>query len=267
MIDPNYWKQQYFLAGKLKSLLPDRKEISILELAPSDAKHMGYLCPEKESGNRLDRYIVLGIMKKELQDSFNQQAEIHKVAVEYRAWKPGKAADVALKKDSVDVALLTAGGAARLGPTDLGYGLAVVEKALKFDGRLLLVAGESDEVALGGKMEAILSAQDMSDLQDLEELDLEVRESAAGQVLRMAGFRLVRVVRDECGLAIGICLKREPVKVKEPKKVAKVVSKKRSSESGPPRQGALGTAATSKGRPNQPNTKGTRRSPGSSSSR
>jgi len=212
MVDPGYWKQQYFLAGRLKTFLPDRKLLCALELAPGDAKYIGYMCPAKESGSILDRYIVLGSVDDDLKDTLKKQAEVFRAGVEFRAWERGKRA-ANLKPESVDAVLLSPGATSRLGGVSgVGAGLAELRKALKFDGRVLIVVGEGDEATLGGRLEGVLEAQDLLDLPDLDDIGMDGPEMSAGQMLRSAGLRLVKVVRDECGLAVGVCLKREAEK-------------------------------------------------------
>lgn len=207
MVDPNYWKQQYFLAGKIKTLLPDKRRLCALELAPGDSKYIGYMVPDKDEGSRLDNYVVLGSVDGDLKENLKKQAEVFRTGIELRSWEPGRKAQG--RPESVDVALLAPGAASRLGSASLGAGLQEVRRLLRFDGRVLIVAGEEDEAAMGGRFESVLEAQDLADLQELDAIGLDGGEGPAGQLLRGAGLRLIRVVRDDCGLTIGMCVKRE----------------------------------------------------------
>jgi len=238
MADPNYWKQQYFLAGRLKTFLPEKKMLVALELAPTNGKYVGYMCPPKESGCRLDRYIAVGERDKDLDDILTKQAQVFMAGIDFCPWVPSKKIR-GLRPESVDVGMLAPGTATRLGIAGMGSGLAEVSKALKFDGRLLIIADEEDETTMGGQLEAILEAQDSQELEELGILGLEGDQEPAGQVLKNAGFRLIRVIRDECGLTIGVCLKRQEEKPPKPvRKRAKAVAPKRKSRPPPPPRGA-----------------------------
>lgn len=237
MVDPQYWQQQYFLADKLKKVIPD-KSFTALEVMPKDAKHLGYLCRDKEqqveTGFYLDCYYAMGQVTEDIQKEFERQGEIFSVATRFVEWKASapreepwrpmvrKAGEETASpaKISVDVALFPQGMAAGLGP-QLGSGLKAAAKVLKYDGRLLLVATPEDEEALGGKLETLLESQDLQDLEDMQELvDIGNMEAISGQVLRLSGLRLMRVVRGECDLAIGVCFLREDAP-KSPAKAAK----------------------------------------------
>jgi len=206
LVDPNYWKQQYFLAGKFKTLLPNKKLLVALELCPGDSKYLGYLSPDKDSGSRLDNYIALGSLERDVRDTLKKQAEVFRTGIELREWEPGRRAEG--RTESVDVALLAPGFASRLSLEGVAAGLREVQRLLASDGRVLIVAGKEDEEALGGSFETVLEAQDLADLPELDDIGLDAGEGPAGQLLRDAGLRLIRVVRDECGLTIGLCVKR-----------------------------------------------------------
>jgi len=224
MLDPNYWKQQYFLAGRLKTMLPpNREQYCALELAPSEHKYLGYLCPEKDSGSRLDRYIAFGEVKPDVAETLENQGQIFNVAVGFQPWESGK--KLAWRSnDMVDVVLVAPTGCIRLGG-ELQYALAEVSNVLTYDGRVLLVVSEEDEAMLGAKLETILGEQDLQDLDELEDLQLASSEASASQLLRSAGLRLVKVIRDECGLTVGICIKREATKAPKAPRTSKRMKK------------------------------------------
>lgn len=247
MLDPGYWKQQYFLIATLKKLLPtNRPQLCALQLAPGDAKHIGYLSPDKDAqGIRLDRFIALGKVGADLQDMLEKQGDIFKVAVEFRPWRAGAEAP-GLRQDSVDVALLAAGTTAGLG-SDLPAGLGEVRRALRSDGRVLIVANEEDEMALGGKMEVILEAQNLRELSELEDVKLDEGEGEAGEVFRRAGLMLLRVLRDECGLAVGICVRREQGAVEEKVPGARRMRRQAAAAAQKPQQLQRGGPSLPKG--------------------
>mmetsp|Transcript_61955 Transcript_61955/g.134258 ORF Transcript_61955/g.134258 Transcript_61955/m.134258 type:complete len:335 (+) Transcript_61955:79-1083(+) len=227
--DPNYWQQQQFLASALKKALPNRGgKFVALELSPADPRHIGYLKPDAGPvpGTTLSRYIGLGKVSDDLRQQFGQQGEYQRVGFQWIEWEAGKRAEK-LQSESVDVALVAEGTSARLG-RDLRYGLAEVLRALKFDGRVIIIANQADEAVLGGDLQAILeyqNQQDISELRDLEETGAISGNSAPpGQVLRLAGLRLVRTLRDECGLSLGVCVRRDERKVPRTPRATKAVA-------------------------------------------
>ncbi|CAE8740308.1 unnamed protein product [Polarella glacialis] len=197
-------------------------------------------------------YIVMGevddeVFTADVKKKFEDQGPFFKTIVEFQTWKPGAPA-VGLRKESADLALLSAGTAARLKVRDLGQGLAEVRKALRSDGRVLIIANEEDEDVLGGKLEVILEAQDLKDLRDLEGVRLGTNEAAPGQVLRDSGLRLLQVFRDECGLAIGVCARREDKAKKLAAAKARDLSRASSSASSEPRSRTSGSGSGGKPR-------------------
>lgn len=240
-VDPNYWKQQYFLAGRLKRMLPERNpQMCALELCPASTVNMGYLSPDKNSGMILDKYFVLGDPDSNLQNAFTGQATSFRAEVKFAKWEPGKRA-AALSPDLLDVAMVAPGTCMRIGGTVLQSGLTEVARAMKYDARVLLVCDEDDEAVLGGRFEAILEAQDFQDVEELRDIQIADGETAPGQIIRDAGLRLVRVVRDECGLSVGICTKREEERA--PKAVRKQAGARKTrsaSSAGRPAPRAAG---------------------------
>lgn len=216
MLDPNYWKQQQFLAEKLRKYLPQRKLIKALEICPNDHKHLGYLVPAEGSGCRLDRYIAFGELTDDVIGTVRQQGDYFKVEVECLDWTPSmrisvSATDLIIKKDNLDVALVAEGTSARHRACLPAY-LKYVSTLLKPDGRLIFLANEEDEKALGGRLEGTIQQQDLEELEELKQLgidDLDGADDPVGLMLRESGFRLARSVRDDCGLTVGVCIKRQ----------------------------------------------------------
>lgn len=225
VVDPNYWKQQYFLAAQLKNFFPPGppRMLNVLELAPTDAKYLGYMTPG-EGGGRLDKYWVLGLEDDELQDKFKQQGQVFKAEVLFAQWEAGKRI-TNFQKDVVDAALVAPGTPASLGAAALSQGLAEVNRVMKYDARVLIVCNEDDEKVLGGSMESILDVQDAMDLEELEDLQIDDVALSSGQIFKDAGLRLIRAIRDECGLTLGVCVRRELPKV--PKSMRKANPRRR----------------------------------------
>merc|ERR1712176_307587 len=61
--------------------------------------------------------------------------------------------------------------------------------------------------AYGCKLEAIRDGHSRRDLLELEGLNLGIDEEATGYIFRYAGLNIVQIVRDDCGLAIAVCLR------------------------------------------------------------
>lgn len=234
LVDPSYWSQQYFLAAKLKNYFPpNRKLHTAMELWPTSSNYLGYMTPVEGAGT-LEKYVVLGEVEDEgLRDVLGQKGTVFKTEVVFVPWGPGK--KTTMPTDLVDTALVAPGTTAILGGEALQYGLAEVSRVLKYDGRVLVVLDEEDEKALGGPMESILDAQDAWDYEELRDIDLDGVQLASGQIFRDARLRLISVIRDDCGLTLGVCVKREEPKV--PKSVRKAKAKTKASASRPSRPG------------------------------
>ena len=236
MADPGYWKQQYFLAGNLKQFLPpSRDEITAMQLAPNDCKYLGYLAPdkmpEKETGARLMQYLVLGPVSGIQKYEFEKQCKVYSVAAGFREWQRDML-NLDPRKD-VHVGLISAGTAARLGGRILSEGLAQLAAALTRDGRVLLVCNEEDEKVIGGNLEDVMEAQNWKEMEESGDLPPDPEKDAAVEVLQKSKLRLVRVQRDECGLAIGVCAGLyKPKMVKKPVvKATKAAGARRSRRS------------------------------------
>jgi len=201
IVDPRYWQQQSFLAGTLKKMLPQKKSLTALELEPADAKHISYMRPAEESGDRLDQYIVLGTVDNKLGEELIQQGRLNRAKTEFRTWVPGQKADSRLA--AIDVALVSAGTIKRLGPFAVCQGLAEIRKVLWSKGRVIIVANEADEAALGVKLESFVEGEG-----GLESLKPGSTAAKFAQVLRDTGLRLEGALRNDCGLVLGICLKQ-----------------------------------------------------------
>lgn len=212
-MDPNYWKQQFFIGENLRKMAyqgevwPQKHPmVAAVLVAPEDAKCVGAIKPSREMGTRLDRMILMGEASGELEQAFADQCKIWAAAGAYAEWKPGRQSEI--RKASIDLAVLAPGTMVRLGAQGLILALKEVQRVLKSDGRLVFVANEKDEEILGGRIEAILQQEaSEKDLAELRNIDVEVPLDAAGAVLRDGGFRPVRAQRDECGLVLGLCCK------------------------------------------------------------
>eukprot|EP00434_Breviolum_minutum_P007397 symbB.v1.2.006528.t1/scaffold389.1/size214891/3 len=227
---------QYFLAGNLKQFLPpSRDEITAMQLAPNDCKYLGYLAPdkmpEKETGARLMQYLVLGPVSGIQKYEFEKQCKVYSVAAGFREWQRDML-NLDPRKD-VHVGLISAGTAARLGGRILSEGLAQLAAALTRDGRVLLVCNEEDEKVIGGNLEDVMEAQNWKEMEESGDLPPDPEKDAAVEVLQKSKLRLVRVQRDECGLAIGVCAGLyKPKMVKKPVvKATKAAGARRSRRS------------------------------------
>ncbi|CAE7763628.1 unnamed protein product [Symbiodinium sp. CCMP2592] len=237
MADPGYWKQQYYLASELKQFLPpNRKTITAMQLAPEDIKYVGYLAPDKEkSPNKLTEYVILGPVSDVLKYEFKNQCEVYAVNPSFRQWQ--KDVDKVIPRKDVHIAVVAAGTAKRLGKKILIQGLAQVSAALTAEGRALLVCDAQDEEVLGGKMEELLEAQEWKDLEKTGDLPPDPEKTAALEVLQQGRLRLMRVFRDECGLAVGLCV--------EEKKPAQARKKRARPVRGGPRERAVARSSRS----------------------
>jgi len=182
-------------------MLPQKKSLTALELEPADAKHISYMRPAEESGDRLDQYIVLGTVDNKLGEELIQQGRLNRAKTEFRTWVPGQKADSQL--EAIDVALVSAGTIKRLGPFAVCQGLAEIRKVLWSKGRVIIVANEADEAALGVKLESFVEGEG-----GLESLKPGSTAAKFAQVLRDTGLRLEGALRNDCGLVLGICLKQ-----------------------------------------------------------
>jgi len=229
--------RQYYLASELKQFLPpNRKTITAMQLAPEDIKYVGYLAPDKEkSPNKLTEYVILGPVSDVLKYEFKNQCEVYAVNPSFRQWQ--KDVDKVIPRKDVHIAVVAAGTAKRLGKKILIQGLAQVSAALTAEGRALLVCDAQDEEVLGGKMEELLEAQEWKDLEKTGDLPPDPEKTAAMEVLQQGRLRLMRVFRDECGLAVGLCV--------EEKKPAQARKKRARPVRGGPRERAVARSSRS----------------------
>ncbi|CAK9024934.1 unnamed protein product [Durusdinium trenchii] len=225
MADPGYWKQQHFLAGNLKQLLPpSRDEFIAMQLAPNDCKYLGYLAPQQMPGKdagekKLLQYLVLGPVSGIQKYEFEKQCKVYSVAAGFRDWE--KNILNLVPKPEVHVGVVAAGTAARLGGRILREGLLQLAAALTRDGRILLIVNEEDEKVIGGKLEDVMEAQEWQELMKSGDLPPDPEKEEMAEVLEKGKLRLVRVQRDECGLAVGVCAGLfKPKVVKRPKAAA-----------------------------------------------
>jgi len=216
VVDPSYWKQQYFLAANFKAFLPSLpKEFCVLELMAGDSRHLGYLAQEKDkSGSRPTRYLLLGELADNTLDklkfALEKQGEMNDCSMEFFDWEAGREVPE-LKKGTVDFGLISEGTSARIGLDTLQKGLVEMRRILSSKGRIVIVATKEDEEVFGGSLVDTLAALEMQDLVESEGLGLEESDSTGGQVFQDAGLRLIFARKDEeCGLAIGVLIPQAP---------------------------------------------------------
>lgn len=238
-VNPDYWKQQWYLAGVFKEYLPTQiSDIIVMELAPVDGKLIGYIAPDedmrKQYGCRLDMFLALGSSgssSAQLTEFMKQQGTINKVGTKLIPWQPGKKTEEKyISKETIDLAVVNKGTSASLGIKQLGQGLAEMRRLLTPNGRMLILTNKDDEKILGGSLGDILASQDSEELADLvdESGASMAKQTVGAQLLRNAGLLLVKNVPDDCGLSMGVAVKRD--QTVEAKAVPRAVRRKRARE-------------------------------------
>ncbi|CAJ1417733.1 unnamed protein product [Effrenium voratum] len=207
-----------FGSGQL--LPPNRDEITAMQLAPEDFKYLGYLVSkEKTPASQLKNFLVMGPVSGIQKYECEKQCKVYSVAPGFREWQQ----DILnlVPKKEAHVGIVAAGTAVRLGARILTEGLIQLAAALTPDGRILLVCNEEDEEVIGGKLEDVLEAQEYKEMEAEGDLPPDPEKDAASRVLQQGRLRLVRVQRDECGLAIGVCAGRFKPRVGKKRRAAK----------------------------------------------
>mmetsp|Transcript_30667 Transcript_30667/g.57385 ORF Transcript_30667/g.57385 Transcript_30667/m.57385 type:complete len:309 (+) Transcript_30667:48-974(+) len=210
LVDPGYWKQQYYLVDTLKKLLPNRARVTAMQLAPEDVKYVGYLGgnnAQEDFPIKLAEYVILGPVSDVLQYEFKNQCEVYAVNPVFRPWQ--KDVSKVIPRKDIHVAVVGSGTAKRLGKKILVQGLEQISAALTSEGRALLVCNEEDEEIIGGKMEEIMEAQEWKDMEKNGDVPPDPEKNAKLEALSSSNLRLLQVFRDECGLAIGLCVEEQ----------------------------------------------------------
>lgn len=191
-LDPNYWKQQWFLSGDLRKEMPKSPKITVVELLPRDNKNLAYIVPEE--GGRIRRYIAVYQESEQMkEDLIKQSGFSSEYDPKFVDWVPGRKTN--LDKECADVVLLGPGAVTKLG-SNLEQGLQETYRFLQPNGRALIVATESEQRRL--------------DLDTAVDAAMAGQSSTSDDLLSRTGLDLARVRRDESadsGLLIAVCFK------------------------------------------------------------
>jgi len=223
VLDPGYWKRQNFITANVRELLPHpwtKEDLSVAEFQPTGSLLIGYLQPPKKKDDEekglsinIVRYVSIGKVDDNVRVQMKSAGEQYGLDIDFAEWEPGSKSSVT---ELVDVALVNYKVMAQLGPT-LGDAFKELRRLLVNDGRLILITDEDDEFTLGGSFEKVFEAQELKDLEELEGLSFETGTSA-GQVLRDAKLRLMKITRDfECGLTLALVAPVVTVTLKDSK--------------------------------------------------
>jgi len=205
-LTPDYWRKQNFVCDALDSYLPPARKkakLKVLDVEPVDARYWAYLKPI-DRGWYIDEVIVVGggIMNLDggTTKSMADAAGGLSARFEILQWR-APTTPFGLKLQSIDIVLLSDGAIKRLG-SRLENALKNTRRVLKDQGRVLYVADEEDERALGAPME---------------------KDFSGASPMAKYGFEIVTTKRD-CGLAVGYMKKRQAT--------APVVSRGQASAGG-----------------------------------
>jgi len=162
---PDYWRRENFLCEALDSYLPPAKKkalLRVMEIEPEDAKYWAYLKP-LERGWYIDEFLAVGKSVDELdQGSMRDAAKGIGASCELLSWRKASNVFPDVKKESIDIALISDGAIKRLG-SRLENALRNTRKVMKPNGRFFFVMSQEDEDILGGSMEKDFSGSSPMD--------------------------------------------------------------------------------------------------------
>eukprot|EP00931_Biecheleriopsis_adriatica_P119599 TRINITY_DN94823_c0_g1_i1.p1 TRINITY_DN94823_c0_g1~~TRINITY_DN94823_c0_g1_i1.p1 ORF type:complete len:316 (-),score=58.93 TRINITY_DN94823_c0_g1_i1:238-1185(-) len=215
VLDPSYWKRQWFLSGDLRKQMPKNIErLCVLEFLPTDNKYLAYCVPQGE--RRINRYIALWEGDDDLKKNLLETSGIYSEKdPEFVDWIAGKQTQV--EKEVADVVIVPAGAVTSLG-NNLERGLQEMWRILKPEGRALIVL-DSSESSLLGDLDAVLDGILASQPQD--------------DLLSATGLDLRSIVNDEenSGLTLAVCFKNVKATSVAARRTAGAAKKQRRTSS------------------------------------